>query len=120
MSVQRRGRNAQDCVIYKTVRFTDDRGNEQFMVDLENGAPEKAAFIPVRSSRAEAPGQVEVDVYTMIVRADIPDVTLWSMVDWRGERFDVMSPPSYHHGTRHVRHWSVEIRKRPGALDGSP
>lgn len=119
MSVQRRGRNAQNCVIYKTVKLTDDRGNEQLVVDMEKGVAEKAAFIPGRASRAEVAGQVETDVYTMIVRADIPDVNLWSVVDWRGERWDVAGPPQYHHGTRHVRHWSVELRKRPGRIDGT-
>lgn len=118
MSVQRRGKNAQNATVYKTIRYEDDRGNEQFMVDLENGESVTAAFVPARSSRAEAPGQVEVNVYHMIVRADIPDVTLWSYVKWRGEMWDISSPPEYHHGTRHVRHWTVEIRKRPGNANG--
>src|SRR5699024_12459267 len=100
-----------------TVSFVIVRCIDHFVVVLENGESVTAAFDPARSSRAEAPGQVEVNVYHMIVRADIPDVTLWSYVKWRGEMWDVSAPPEYHHGTRHVRHWTVEIRKRPGNVN---
>jgi len=112
MSVQRRGRNAQDAIVYKTTTITDDRGNEQVVVSDE-GINIKAAFIPRSTREISTAGQAVHEAYTMIVRADIPDVGTWSTVEWRGEFWDVISPPEYHHGTRHVRHWTVEIRKRP-------
>jgi hypothetical protein len=71
-----------------------------------------AAVIPQRSSKAEVPGQQEINVVRLIVDPDLPDVNLWSRVEYLGEMWDVISPPAYHHGSRRVRHWSLDIRKR--------
>ncbi len=63
---------------------------------------------------AELPGQQQINVTRMIVDPDLPNVNLWSRVLWRGVVWDVVSPPQYHHGaTRHVRHWSLDLRERP-------
>lgn len=112
MSVQRRGRNAQTVTIYRTVTITDDRGNEQQRADLSNGIVEKASITRSKTARLEVPGQLGVEVFTMTVRPDA-DVTGWTLVQWNGELWDVSEPPRFHHGTRQVRHWSVEIRRRP-------
>lgn len=114
MSVQRKGRNAQDAIVYKTTTITDDRGNEQVQVDMDNGINVKAAFIPRSSREISTAGQAVHEAYTMTIKADIPDVGMWSTVEWRGEFWDVTAPPEYHHGTRHVRHWTVEVRRRMG------
>lgn len=94
--------------------MTDRRGNPTYIPDEDNPEPVKAAFIPQRSSRAEVPGQQEIEVYRMIVDPEHgKDMSLWARVDWNGDSWDIQSPPLYHHGTRATRHWSVDIRKRP-------
>lgn len=112
MSVQRR--RGQPVTLYRRKRVTDKRGNEQWAPDRENPIRTTAAVIPQRSSRAEVPGQAEVDVYRLIVGVDLDSIGLWSIVEWRGQEWDVVAPPAYRHGTRRVRHWSIDVRGRPG------
>lgn len=112
MTVQRR-RQGQPVVIYRTKVIQDARGNSTVVVDPENPHKLTAAVIPQRSSRAEVPGQQLVDVVRLIVSDDLEGVTLWSRVEYRGEEWDLVQPPAYHHGTRRTRHSSVDIRRRP-------
>ena len=83
------------------------------MADADGPHEVRAAFIPQRSARAEVPGQAQINVQRMIVAADLTDVNLWSRVEWAGSKWDVVTPPAYHHGTRRTRHWSIDIRERP-------
>lgn len=110
MSVQRR--RGQPARVWKTKKVIDRRGNEVIVAHSDGPHEVTAAFIPQRSSRAEVPGQQEINVTRMIVAADLEDVNLWSRVEWNGKLWDVVTPPSYHHGTRHTRHWSIDIRQR--------
>lgn len=112
MSVQRR--RGQKALVFRQVMTQDSRGNLVKQVDMATPIEVRAAFIPGRSSRAEVAGQVAIDVVTMIVKANLPDVGAWSRVRWRDTDWDVMAPPEYHHGTRHSRHWSLDLRARPG------
>lgn len=111
MSMQRR--RGQPARIWKTKTVIDNRGNEIAMADADGPHEVRAAFIPQRSARAEVPGQAQINVTRMIVAAELPDVTLWSRVEWNGRLWDVVTPPAYHHGTRKTRHWSIDIRERP-------
>lgn len=111
MTLQRR--HGQDAIVYKTHTTTDNRGNDVKSANLADPITVRAVFVPQRSARAELPGQMEIDVVRMLVDANLPGVTLWSQVEWNGGQWDVVSPPSYHHGTRHTRHWSIDLRKRP-------
>jgi len=99
--------------IYPETYVTDSRGNKQKAPDRGNPIHTFGAAIPQRSSKAEVPGQAEVDVYRLILPETV-GLGLWSFVEWRGRTWDVAAPPAYHHGTRHTRHISVDIRRRPG------
>ncbi|MFD6636766.1 phage head-tail adapter protein [Micromonospora chalcea] len=112
MSLQRR--RGQLVKVWPTTLIVDSRGNEQHIVDM-TAEPYRvrAIMIPQRSSRAEVPGQAQINVTRMLVDADLPDVNLWSRVEWRGTLWDIVTPPAYHHGTRRTRHWSIDIRERP-------
>ena len=112
MSVQRRRANRIPVTFMRTKKTTDLRGNPVLMVDETNTYSTFAAWMPERSARAEVPGQQQIDVARLIVE-EIPDVDVWSRVQVRGGEWDIVSPPEYHHGTRHLRHWSVFIRRRP-------
>lgn len=111
MSVQRR--RGQPARIWRTAETVDNRGNTQLVADADGPHEVTAAFIPQRSAKAEVPGQQAINVTRMIVAADLEDVNLWSRVEWHGKLWDVVTPPMYHHGTRHTRHWSIDIRERP-------
>lgn len=111
MSLQRR--RGQKATVYPEVRIKNARDETVIVPDMENGIEVRAAFIPQRSTKAEVPGQVGIDVTRMILRHDLPNVGLFSQVRWRGRLWDVASPPSYHHGTPLVRHYSMDIRARP-------
>jgi hypothetical protein len=111
VSVQRR--RGQPARIWKATTVTDNRGNTVVVGDGDGPHEVTAAFIPQRSARAEVPGQQQINVTRMIVAADLPDVNLWSRVEWRGRLWDIVTPPGYHHGTRRTRHWSIDIRERP-------
>lgn len=111
MSVQRR--RGQSAVVYKTEIVTDARGNTSRVLDTATSVTVRAVFIPQRGAKAEVPGQAQINVIRMIVDPDVEGVDLWSRVDWNGLQWDVVSPPAYHHGTRHTRHWSIDIRQRP-------
>jgi hypothetical protein len=110
-SVQRR--RGIPVKIYPTVVQTDNRGNRIEMPDLDNPIETTAAWIPQRSARAEVVGEVGINVVRIIVRHELPNVDLWSYVEAHGRMWDVVTPPSYHHGTRHSRHWSMDLRERP-------
>lgn len=111
MSHQRR--RGQPVVIYPEHNTIDRRGNHVLMVDMDNPIHTKAVTIPQRSAKAEVPGQAVIDVTRLIVGADLGTIGLQSQVEWQGEMWDVVTPPAYHHGTRHTRHWSIDIRRRP-------
>ena len=112
MSWQRR--RGQSAEIWKSASVLDDRGHSIVMADADGPHEVNAVFIPQRSARAEVPGQQQINVYRMILDANLTDVDLWSRVDWDGKTWDVVTPPAYHHGvTRHTRHWSIDIRQRP-------
>lgn len=106
-------RHGIPVTIYPVTVQTDRRGNQQKMPDLSNPLTVKAAWIPQRSARAEVPGQVEINIVRIIVTHDLPNVDLWSYAEALGTTWDVVTPPAYHHGTRHTRHWSLDLRERP-------
>ena len=111
MSVQRR--RGQRAFIYKSMSIVDNRGNVLSVAEDDGPYEVRAVFIPQRSARAEVPGQAQINVTRMLIDADTEDVDLWSRVEWAGAMWDVVTPPALHHGSRRVRHWSVDIRQRP-------
>lgn len=114
MTIQRRGRNAQHLTVYGTKEVQDSRGNWQIVWDVNDPHEIQGWVIPQRSNRGEVPGQIETNVVRIGITHDLPYVNLQSRVYWNGAWWDVEAPPSYHHGTRHVRHWSIDLRQRPG------
>lgn len=93
---------------------TDSRGNTVYAVDLdEDPIVTTAVAAPQRSARAEVPGQAQIQITRLILKNDLPDVNIWSRFRWVGKWWDAVTPPAYHHGTRHTRHWTLDIRERP-------
>lgn len=92
---------------------TDERGNETLKPDPDSVLDVTAAFIPQRSSKAEVPGQMDINVVRMIVSHKLPDVGIWSRVEYNGSEWDIVTPPAFHNGSRHTQHWSIDLRERP-------
>ncbi|MGC4928075.1 phage head completion protein [Streptomyces sp. DT117] len=111
MSVQRR--RGQRVRVWRTAELVDNRGNKVITADPAGPVEVRAAIIPQRSSKAEVPGQQQINVVRLVVNADLEGVSLWSRVEYAGREWDVVSPPAYHHGDRRTRHWSIDIRERP-------
>lgn len=99
--------------VWRTRPTADRRGNVVLAATDDGPYEVKAVFLPERSAKAEVPGQQQINVYTMIVQPDLDDVTLWSRVRWRGELWDIVTPPEHHGGTRQTKHISLQIRQRP-------
>lgn len=107
--------------IWPTSVQTDNRGNEQRVVDL-TATPirTKAWVFAQRSARAEVPGQQRINVVRIGIDSDLatqpfdPVGDLYGRVEFMGKQWDIVAPPSYHHGSsRHTRHWGLDIRERP-------
>lgn len=107
---RRRGVTAK---VWKTKVLVDNRGNEVKVAQENDYEYVKVAQIPQRSARAEVPGQVSINVVRLIVNPDLDRVDLWSRVEFNGKQWDVVTPPALHIGTRHTRHWSIDVRERP-------
>lgn len=106
-------RRGQDIVIWPAKLVTDRRGNETKVADPDNKIETRGWVIPQRSARAELPGQQKINVVRIGVNSDLAGVELWSHVEYDGKHWDIVTPPAYHHGTRHNRHWSIDMRERP-------
>lgn len=107
---RRRGQLAR---IWKTAVTYDNRGNEVRVANPDDVHEVRVWAIPQRSARAEVPGQMHINVIRIGTAADLPDVDIYSRVEYAGTVWDVVTPPAYHHGTRGTRHWSIDLRERP-------
>lgn len=114
MSYQRR-RRGQEIGVYKKRTVRDARGNVTITVNMDvPPIPERAAIVPDRGSRAELPGQQQIDVYRVLVDMDVPDLHSWARITWAGDDWDVIAPPEIRTGVRrHTRHQTILIRRRP-------
>lgn len=99
--------------VWKVSEQTDNRGNKHEVATDAEPHEVKCWIFSQRSARAEVPGQLGINVIRIGVDADMEGVDLWSKVEVLGKVWDVVTPPAYHHGTRHTRHWSLDLRERP-------
>jgi hypothetical protein len=100
MSLPRR--NRQPAVLFPTIVITDNRGNNFKSPDMDAPVPVMATFSP----------QTKPNTYDMLLDTLPAGVDTYSRVEWRGDQWDIMSPPAYHVGTRHTEHYTLEIHKR--------
>lgn len=122
MTYQRR-RSGLSFTLYPIKEVEDSRGNTHKTVDKDRPIEGKAWTYPQRSAKAEVPGQQHINVTRIGVSVDLAGfdagelfddaIDLWAEVDFLGKSWDVVTPPAYHHGTRHTRHWSIDLRERP-------
>lgn len=106
-------KHGQPARVWRVEEQMDARGNLHEIAVPDDAHEVKAWVFSQRSARAEVPGQLGINVIRIGVDADMEGVSLWSMVEILGKLWDVAAPPTYHHGTRHTRHWSIDLRERP-------
>lgn len=99
--------------VWKVTQQEDDRGNLHIVPTEANATEEKVWIFPQRSARAEVPGQLAINVIRIGIDTSVEGLDLWSRVELLGKSWDVVTPPAYHHGTRHTRHYSLDLRERP-------
>lgn len=109
-------RHGHEIVIYPTISTVDNRGTASKAADLASPVTTKAWIIPDRSTAAEVPGQQEIDVIKVGIEPttelDNAEIDRYSRVDWDGDDWDVVAPPSKRYGTRHVAHRTLTLRRR--------
>ena len=106
--------------VWKVSKQTDNRGNVTKVADPLNYEDVKIWVYPQRSAKGEVPGQLAINVVRIGVPGHVKDLDLWNRIQFNGSDWDMVTPPSYHHGTRHVRHWTLDVRERPVATPGGP
>jgi len=106
-------RRGEPIRVFKSRLFLDKRGNDIIRPVEADYHNLRASIQPLRGSRAEVPGQQEINIYHLQIDPDLPGVDLWAQVEWNGQRWDIVAPPVLHIGSRHTRHWSLDIRLRP-------
>lgn len=110
MTLQRR--RGLPAKVWRTTEVLDARGNRQVIADPDSPHDVTVWVKAGRSARAEVAGQQEINLIEIGVSANLEDVGLWSRVEVLGETWDLAAPPTYHHGTRHTRHWTIPLRRR--------
>lgn len=111
MTMQRK--RGQAITLWPVVTVVDRRGNDVRAADKTSPIEERGWVIPQRSARAEVVGQQQINVIRIGIKANLAGVELWSEAEYDGKPWDLVTPPAYHHGTRHTRHWSIDLRERP-------
>lgn len=102
------------ATVWRANELQDARGNTQRVADGTDKFTVRCAVIPQRSARAEVAGQVEINVVRILVDPKwFSDISLWGRVELLGTVWDIVTPPSYHHGPRGVEHVSLDLRARP-------
>jgi hypothetical protein len=106
--------------VWKVRKQIDNRGNEVKIADPDDYEDVTIWVFPQRSARAEVHGQQSINVTRIGVPGHFVNLDLWARLQFQGKDWDVVTPPSYHHGTRHVRHWTIDVRERPNPTPGGP
>jgi len=97
--------------VYPETKVTDRRGN---IIRLPSETPVKvyATSSPDRSSIAELPGQIEVEIIKFVAR-EAP-IASWARVVFDGREWDLASPPRHTAGvSKTTAHVSFTLRSRP-------
>lgn len=97
--------------------FVTERGVEKYGPDRENPKQLRVAFTADRMAKAEAMGQVEIEMYIARFPWDTEGLGPGAIVVWRGSEWDCTGPAEIHdtmHGS--TRHLTIAVRRRPGGV----
>lgn len=111
------------ATLYCTKTEQDSRGNDQLVVDTGHHHDVSVWEYPQRGGIAEVAGDQQIrstrigfglvdptgaEIESFGVKAQVVFPTGSPLEG----TWDVVTPPAYHHGTRHTRHWSCDIKWR--------
>lgn len=111
MTLQRR--RGQEITFYPVIIKKDRRGNNERHPDLDNPIVTRCSTNADRSNKGEVPGQLTVDVIQVRVKMGLPNVDLFSRAYFKGDWWDMVSPPLNRFGRAGVQHDTFLLRKRP-------
>lgn len=100
---------------YPRTTSTTERGVVKYEEDRTQPQHVRAAMTVERTAKAEAMGQVEIEMYQCRLPWDLEGVGPGAIIVWRGDEWDLVGPAHLHDSIHpRTRHQTVMIRKRPG------
>ena len=103
--------------LYPRKQEATERGVISYTADRENPKKVRAAFTADRMAKAEAMGQVEIEMYIARFPWGTEGLGPGALIVWDGSEWDCSGPAEMHdtmHGS--TRHLTVAVRRRPGGL----
>ena len=102
---------------YPRKEYTSERGVTKWGADRENPQQVRVAFTADRMSKAEAMGQVEIELYVARFPWETEGVGPGALIVWDGSEWDCTGPAALHDTLHHsTRHQTVAVRRRPGGV----
>ena len=102
---------------YPRKEETTERGVTKYVADRANPKRVRVAFSADRMAKAEAMGQVEIELYTARFPWGTEGLGPGALIVWQGAEWDCVGPAA-HHDTLHLttRHLTIAVRRRPGGV----
>lgn len=94
--------------VYPQRAYVDDEGNRLYG-PADHPVVVLAHVQPVASTENTSEGQAVETRYRVIAR-DAP-AGPWSIVEWRGEKYEVLGEPAVWHSPAHLRHVTAIVRR---------
>lgn len=96
------------------VKKANSRGEKIWTHDYANAQEFRIGLSADRTTRAEVRGDVEIEVYNARLPAKLLGLGPGGRILWDGSEWDFAAPPMARlHRTHSVRHYTVQIRRRP-------
>ena len=106
--------------IYPRVVKTNSVGDEMLVADVEDGhLGVRVGVSSYESTRAEVVGHAETETAKMRIPMKwkgrpLTNISVGAIVVWDGSEWDVAIPPKIRRTRTHsVRHYTIEIKRRP-------
>lgn len=106
--------------LYPRVTRTNSVGDEMLVVDVEEGhLGVRVGVSSYESTRAEVVGHAETETAKMRIPMKwkgrpLTNISVGAIVVWDGSEWDVAIPPKIRRTRTHsVRHYTIEIKRRP-------
>lgn len=104
-------RGSEEMILYPSVLKTDSRGNKARSPDFTSPYSVMVNYSTDRQATAELPGQIDVKVVKLIAPYKTP-IESWARVKFRGEYWDIATPPVISRFTKATRHVEFTLRSR--------
>jgi len=113
-------RGNETAIFYPSTLSTDRRGNTRRHA-ADEGFPVQVSVAEDRSSVAELPGTIENRILKLVLRrlpTDTGEATTWDRIVFRGQEWDMATPPWRSGWNRRLKHWEITLRSRNKSTEG--